>query len=96
MSDSDRDARLTALEAAVADLRKELAVARRPQMRSMRVTHRCPACNGGRLIHFRNIKDVAHGGTHSLSLLVAEEGHNREGYGAQAPGPNRFAGTAHG
>ena len=68
MSDSDRDARLTALEAAVADLRKELAVARRPQMRSMRVTHRCPACNGGRLIHFRNIKDVAHGGTHSLSL----------------------------
>jgi hypothetical protein len=68
MSDSKRDARLTALEAAVAELRAQLAHARRPQIRSMRVTHRCPACNGGRLLHFRTIKDVTHGAVMNLSL----------------------------
>ncbi len=62
MSDSDRDARIAALEAAVAELRSEVAHARRPLLRSMRTTHRCPACNGGRLIHFRNIKDMGDGG----------------------------------
>ena len=62
MSDSERDARIAALEAAVVELRAEVARARRPMMRSMRVTHRCPSCNGGRLFHFRNIKDVANDG----------------------------------
>lgn len=65
MTDADRDARIHALEARVAELDAQL---RRPRMTSMRATGRCPACSGQRVLHFRKIKDVAHGGVHDLSL----------------------------
>lgn len=62
------DARIAALEAAVTELRRELALAQRPRMSSMRATHSCPACGGRTLLRFTTIKDVGHGATHELSL----------------------------
>jgi hypothetical protein len=68
MTDVERDARIAALEARLADLASELERARKPRMVSMRATGRCPACDGRRLLHFRRIKDVTKGGTLDLSL----------------------------
>lgn len=68
MAEQTTEARIAALESAVADLRRDLEAARRPQMRSMRVTRRCPACGGGRLLHCRRIKDVGYNMHFDLSL----------------------------
>ncbi len=62
------DARIAALEAAVTELRRELALAQRPRMSSMRATHACPACGGRRLLQFTSIKDVNENGLRDLSL----------------------------
>jgi len=62
------DDRIAALEAAVDDLRREVDRLKRTRGRSMRETHRCPACGGGRVLRFREIKDLAHAGTVDLSL----------------------------
>lgn len=68
MTDADRDARIAALETLVANMQGELARLRRPRIRSMRSTGRCPSCDGRRLLHFNRIKDVAHGSALDLSL----------------------------
>lgn len=68
MTDAERDTRIASLEAALTELRRELAQAQRPRIRSMRSTGRCPSCGGGRLLHFRAVKDVGHGHLHDLSL----------------------------
>src|SRR4249919_3296077 len=64
----DANQRIAALEAAVLELRQELAQRREPRARSMRQTHRCPVCGGGRLLHFRRIHEMAHGGMIDLAL----------------------------
>jgi hypothetical protein len=62
----DLEARLAALEAQVAAMRAALELAGRG--RTMRQTHRCPACGHGRVLHFRTIRDVGHNQLHLLTL----------------------------
>jgi hypothetical protein len=65
---SEESSRLAVLEAAVDDLRRALARAKPGQIRTMAHTHRCPACNGGVLLHFKRVGDVAHGKMIDLTL----------------------------
>jgi hypothetical protein len=60
--------KLIALEAAVAELRRELDELRRTRHRTMRDTHRCPACGGTPVLRFQRVKDVGYGELHDLSL----------------------------
>lgn len=74
---TDRDAllaRLETLEAAVAELRAQLAAAPPGRMRAMRDTRRCPACGGGALLHFRNVRETVDGGDLAALGLTHEEG----------------------
>jgi hypothetical protein len=68
MSEQTTYDRIAALESAVADLRRELEEAKRPQMRSMRASHRCPACGGRQLLRCRGIQDSTPAGPIYLSL----------------------------
>jgi hypothetical protein len=65
---SDPASRIAALEAAVADLRDELKRVRNSRRRSMRDTHRCPMCGATRILHFRNVRDVAQNQMVSFAL----------------------------
>jgi hypothetical protein len=65
---ADQASRIAALEAAVADLREELDRVRRSRVRSMRDTHRCPVCGGTKILHFRNVHDVAQNQMVSFAL----------------------------
>jgi hypothetical protein len=62
--------RIEVLEAAVAELREQLhaLTQRDSRIRSMRQTHRCPACGGTKLLHFRSIKELGHMGLVDLVL----------------------------
>jgi hypothetical protein len=60
------EARVAALDAQLAALRSELELAGR--RRTMRQTHRCPACGHGRVLQFRTISDVGHDQLHLLTL----------------------------
>ena len=62
------DDKVIALQAAVDELRRDLDELRRARRGSMRDTHRCPACGGGQLLHFRRIKDVAQNGIVDFAL----------------------------
>ena len=59
---------IAALAAAVADLQAEVEHLRKGRIRAMRETHRCSACGGTRLLHFKRIKDVAEGRMVDLAL----------------------------
>jgi hypothetical protein len=63
MTDSDRIIQLTA---AVAELQDE--VARLRARRTMRQSHSCPACGGTRVIHFKQVKEMAHNSMVELAL----------------------------
>jgi hypothetical protein len=74
MSDRDINARLEALEAAIVLLREELAEARSPQIRSMKMTRRCPSCGGRTLLHFKKLKDMWSAGAATISLQKLNQG----------------------
>lgn len=52
MQDAER---IAALEAAVEELRSQLEAMR--VGRTMRQTHRCPACGHGKVLHFQSVPD---------------------------------------
>src|SRR5262249_52010297 len=61
--------RIAKLEAVVEELSVALERSSpQPKIHSMRHTHRCPSCNGGKLLHFRRVQDVAHNGMVDLAL----------------------------
>jgi hypothetical protein len=65
----DTDQRIAVLEAALAEVRLELHRLREPRRTgSMHQTHQCPVCGGTRLLHFRKIQEMTHGGMVDLSL----------------------------
>lgn len=72
MTDAEHMARYATLEAAIAELRVELARLQRPRIRSMRSTGRCPSCNGRRLLHFKRIEDAAGDGS-SVQLSLQKD-----------------------
>src|SRR5215471_11539425 len=74
--------KLIALEAAVAELRRELAELRRAPHRTMRDTHRCPACGGTPVLRFKHIKDVGYGELFDLSLQKKQTFWRMSGSGA--------------
>jgi hypothetical protein len=67
---SDHEARIAALEDAVAQLQRELA-RRRGSMTQMR---RCPACGSGSLFHFTQVQERQHGGRLSELALHHDRG----------------------
>lgn len=63
------EARLAILEAQVGEVREQLARAKAARAHTMRMSHRCPACGGGRLFHFKRVKELSHAtSTVDLSL----------------------------
>jgi hypothetical protein len=62
------DDKVIALEAALAELRRELDELRHTRHRTMRDTHRCPACGATPVLRFERIKDVGRYELHDLSL----------------------------
>jgi len=60
------EARLAALELAITELHAQLDHDR-TRIRTMRLTHACPACGGKHLLHFRRIYEAG-GGLVPLSL----------------------------
>jgi hypothetical protein len=80
------EARLAALELAVDELRKQLEH-ERARIRTMRMTHMCPACQGKRILRFRRINEAGGKGLVPLSLDTkhstwwgTQEGHPLEAY----------------
>ena len=61
------EARLAALELAITELRAQLDH-ERTRIRTMRLTHRCPACGGKHLLHFRRIDEAGGRGLVPLAL----------------------------
>ena len=74
------EARLAALEVTVDDLRAQLREAHarlddeRTKIRTMRLTHRCPSCHAGRILHFRRIPEVGDQGIVPLALNTKYSG----------------------
>jgi hypothetical protein len=63
MTDAEHEARYAKLESAIAEMRVELERLQRPRIRSMRMTGRCPSCDGGRLLHVKRLKETVGDGT---------------------------------
>jgi hypothetical protein len=74
------DARLTALEVAVSDLRALVAqlenrlTAERTRIRTMRHTLQCPSCTGRRILHVRTIHEASDSGLAPLALNTQFDG----------------------
>jgi hypothetical protein len=64
----DANARITALEARLAELMDEVDRLRAGRSRSMRETYRCPCCGGTKILHFKNVKDIGQRGLYDLAL----------------------------
>jgi len=65
---TDTDERVRQLEAAIADLRAEVAALRARRSDTMARTFQCPACGCKRVVHVRQISDVQQGVQMPFSL----------------------------
>lgn len=74
------DERIAALEAAVAELRRQVDAMRTG--RTMRQTHRCPACGCGRVLHFPTVADENGPQPATLSLQKVQHFFSRDRTGA--------------
>lgn len=63
---TDLERRLAALEDRVTELQRELA----RRHGSMAQTHRCPACGGRRLLHFKRVHEQAESSAVDMALLM--------------------------
>lgn len=85
------EARLEALELAIGELRLQLDLDHN-RIRTMRLTHTCPACGGKHLLHFRRINEAEPAGLTPLSLNTRfrwgriEEGDPLEVFGCRRCG----------
>jgi hypothetical protein len=69
MADTDALlARLESLEAAMLEVRTRLAALRPERFHSMRDFLRCPACGGGSLLHFREVREQTRRGLEAVGL----------------------------
>ncbi|MBA3460631.1 MAG: hypothetical protein H0T46_11750 [Deltaproteobacteria bacterium] len=77
-----QEEKVKALEAALQQVRAELATAVLGVFKTMRAARRCPACGGGRLLHIPAAKELTKGRSTPLTV------HHVEGFwGAKSYGP---------
>jgi hypothetical protein len=74
--------KIRALEAALRQVRVELAAAVMGAFKTMRASRRCPSCGNGRLLHIPAAKELTKGGPTPLTV------HHVDGFwGAKSHGP---------